>query len=140
MIGISILAATNHIANWPALCLTARAVYASVLPGDQQNTAEAAGCAPVLQVMYDANMHVLLPRINCPALLVVGEKDFRCGSHSTGVSQYHCVWHVVQLPFQQCYLLYWCTPCGVHVDLAMPWMWLILTVLFHVSFLLCQVA
>jgi pimeloyl-ACP methyl ester carboxylesterase len=27
--------------------------------------------------MYDANMQQLLPRITCPALLVVGEKDFR---------------------------------------------------------------
>jgi pimeloyl-ACP methyl ester carboxylesterase len=29
------------------------------------------------QVMYDANMHKLLPKITCPALVVVGEKDFR---------------------------------------------------------------
>lgn len=28
--------------------------------------------------MYDANMHVLLPKVTCPALVVVGEKDFRC--------------------------------------------------------------
>eukprot|EP00775_Hariotina_reticulata_P012948 gene12948-13076_t len=33
------------------------------------------------RVMYDANMHVLLPSITCPALLVVGEKDFRDGIH-----------------------------------------------------------
>jgi pimeloyl-ACP methyl ester carboxylesterase len=31
----------------------------------------------VMQVMYDANMQQLLPKIACPALLVVGEKDFR---------------------------------------------------------------
>ncbi|KAF6253263.1 Alpha/Beta hydrolase protein [Scenedesmus sp. NREL 46B-D3] len=29
------------------------------------------------RVMYDANMQQLLPKIKCPALLVVGEKDFR---------------------------------------------------------------
>lgn len=29
------------------------------------------------QVMYDADMHTLLPQITCPALLVVGEQDFR---------------------------------------------------------------
>lgn len=30
-----------------------------------------------VQVMYDADMHKLLPKITCPALVVVGEKDFR---------------------------------------------------------------
>jgi hypothetical protein len=31
----------------------------------------------VLQVMYNAHMQQLLPKITCPALLVVGERDFR---------------------------------------------------------------
>ena len=33
-------------------------------------------CGP-MQVMYDADMLKLLPKVTCPALLVVGEKDFR---------------------------------------------------------------
>jgi hypothetical protein len=36
-----------------------------------------AGCICILQVMYDVHMQQLLPKIKCPALLVVGEKDFR---------------------------------------------------------------
>lgn len=31
----------------------------------------------MLQVMYDAHMQQVLPKISCPALVVVGEKDFR---------------------------------------------------------------
>jgi pimeloyl-ACP methyl ester carboxylesterase len=31
----------------------------------------------LLQVMYEADMRKLLPKITCPALLVVGEHDFR---------------------------------------------------------------
>jgi hypothetical protein len=31
----------------------------------------------MLQVMYDANMQQLLPKITCSALMVVGERDFR---------------------------------------------------------------
>lgn len=35
------------------------------------------GCCAGMQVMYDANMRRILPLISCPALIVVGEKDFR---------------------------------------------------------------
>jgi pimeloyl-ACP methyl ester carboxylesterase len=31
----------------------------------------------LLQVMYEADMRKLLPKITCPALLVVGEHDVR---------------------------------------------------------------
>lgn len=34
-------------------------------------------CGALLQVMYDGDMRELLPKIRCPALVVVGEKDFR---------------------------------------------------------------
>lgn len=31
----------------------------------------------VWRVMADADMHALLPKVTCPALLAVGEKDYR---------------------------------------------------------------
>lgn len=31
------------------------------------------------QVMHDANMRKLLPKITCPALLAVGETEYRSG-------------------------------------------------------------
>lgn len=35
------------------------------------------GVVPCMQVMYDADMRQLLPKITCPALLVVGEHEER---------------------------------------------------------------
>lgn len=52
-------------------------------------------CYCVLQVMYDANMYQLLPKISCPAMVVVGEKDFRWDErmeYSVAIAMTDAIW------------------------------------------------